>query len=412
MVGAVGRAEARHGHGDDLFAVDPQAVEGAHADEQSEGGVESAADADDDRLGMGVGDAFAEAERLDVEDLLAGSPHVVGLRDEGVGIHFAQQLPLLLQRLRQYGLVDDAGVAPLLRPECALCIDIGAVATALGAQAVDVDLTHHQLWLQREPIRLLDKASVLDDQGVATIDHILRALSVATSAIYIARDIACALLLQEVDQVVVLAYQLVGGREIEDDVRPAESQFGARRVGCPYVLADLYAKARVAVSVEELAPGSQKHVLPRVAERRVVEVLGRGKPPFLIKLTVVGQKRFWHHAEDAPLLDDDGTVEQQVAHLDGCADDGDHVLAHRKLQEAQHRLLRPVDEGALAKQVLAGVAREGEFGEDDHLDMLALGLVDEALDLLQVVVEVCDAHAGDGGGHGKESVLHSLWRFI
>ena len=32
-----------------------------------EGGVESAADADDDRLGMGVGDAFAEAERLDVE---------------------------------------------------------------------------------------------------------------------------------------------------------------------------------------------------------------------------------------------------------------------------------------------------------------------------------------------------------
>ena len=70
-VGAVRGAEGRHGHGDDILAREPQHIEGARDDEQRQGRVEAAGDADHGRLTADVLESLLKTERLDREDLIA-----------------------------------------------------------------------------------------------------------------------------------------------------------------------------------------------------------------------------------------------------------------------------------------------------------------------------------------------------
>ena len=71
IVCAVRGAERRHGHGNDVLARETQHVEGARDDEQRQGRVETAGDADHGRLTAGVLESLLKAERLDREDLIA-----------------------------------------------------------------------------------------------------------------------------------------------------------------------------------------------------------------------------------------------------------------------------------------------------------------------------------------------------
>ncbi len=205
-----------------------------------------------------------------------------------MGVHVPQELPFFLLVLGEHGLVGDADVSLLLWAERLLGVDIGAVASPLRPQPVDVNLAYDQLGLDAEPLRLLDEPSVLENQRIATIHNILCALAISASAIDVATDVACALLLQEVNEVAVLANQLVGCREVEDDVRPTKCQLCAWRIGRPHILAYLHGEPSVLIGVENLPSCRQQHILARIAERRVVQVLRRGEPPFLIKLAVIG----------------------------------------------------------------------------------------------------------------------------
>ena len=73
-----------------------------------------------------------------------------------------------------------------------------------------------------------------------------------------------------------------------------------------------------------------------VAEIGGSQVLRGGKPPFLVKLAVVGQVLLGHHAQYLTFLDNRGAVEQQVANGNGKSDDRDDVELARKVEQHEH----------------------------------------------------------------------------
>ena len=79
-LGAARRAEAGHGHRMDARAGQPQHIEGAHRDEQGERGIEATRQADDGRVGTGMGKARLETGGLQVQDLLAARGATRGIR--------------------------------------------------------------------------------------------------------------------------------------------------------------------------------------------------------------------------------------------------------------------------------------------------------------------------------------------
>ena len=188
LVGAVGGSEARHCDAHDALSRQSQFVEGLHADQQRQRGVEAAADAYDDSLGIGVDKTFCESAHLDVENLVVVVGSILALRHERCGIEGAQQFEVA----RLYGVAVDDVKVYLCR--LALCVDIGAVGATFHTQAVDVNLTYHHLGLQREALRRFEEGAVLVDQCVAAIDDVLGAFAKARAAIDVARDGACALL--------------------------------------------------------------------------------------------------------------------------------------------------------------------------------------------------------------------------
>ena len=67
------------------------------------------------------------------------------------------------------------------------------------------------------------------DYGIATIDHVLRALAVAATGIDIAAHKTRTLLRQETLQIGVLAGKLIAGRQVEDDVCPSQCKIATWR---------------------------------------------------------------------------------------------------------------------------------------------------------------------------------------
>ena len=59
----------------------------------------------------------------------------------------------------------------------------------------------------------------------------------------------------------------------------------------------------------------------------------------------------------------------------------------------------------LLKEIGAGVAGEREFGEDEDMNAVTLGLAHEVEDLSSIVLGVGDTQRGDGGRDAKETVL-------
>ena len=149
------------------------------------------------------------------------------------------------------------------------------------------------------------------------------------------------------------------------------------------------------------------------ADGRWPQVLRRGKPTFLVELAVVGQISLRHDAQQLSFLDDGCTVEQQIAHYDGQSDDGDDVELTGKVKQRQYTSFGSIEEKALAEQVLAGVACDGEFREDDYFDALALGLCDDGLYLLKIVGGIGHLYGRHSRSYFDESVLHieTKWGF-
>ena len=107
---------------------------------------------------------------------------------------------------------------------CPLGIDKRAVVTTLTAHALIIDLRNNQLRFQRETGAFTETLAVLIDDGISSIHYILCALAKAAAGINIAAHGTGTLLREQILKIFMLAYQLVGGAEIEDDVSTCQSK--------------------------------------------------------------------------------------------------------------------------------------------------------------------------------------------
>ena len=107
-------------------------------------------------------------------------------------------------------------------------------------------------------------------------------------------------------------------------------------------------------------PGEAHLAFPRLARG--------GEPALLVVLLVAGEERLGHDAQDPARLDDGGRVEQPPPRKDRQADHEDGGPARRPLQHAFESPLGAGHQGGEAEEeVAAGVARQAELGEHDHL---------------------------------------------
>ena len=109
-------------------------------------------------------------------------------------------------------------------PDLRLSSNKGRVRTALSTQQFDVNLRNLNLRLQREALALAQLLTILKNHGIAAVDNVLRRFSETAAGIYIAAHRAGTLLGKQLPEILVLAYQLIGGREIEDDVGSSQRE--------------------------------------------------------------------------------------------------------------------------------------------------------------------------------------------
>ena len=164
VIGTIGGTKAGHGDTDDALAVETQLIERLYGYEQRQGRIQTTADTDNSLFTIDVVQTFYQAHHLDAENLLARLLHVLGLWNKGIRIDVAHQLELTL-RCSLAG--DFASVGITLR------IDKSGIGAALNLQRLNINLAHLELWLQRESVTLFQQSSILINNCVAAINHIL-----------------------------------------------------------------------------------------------------------------------------------------------------------------------------------------------------------------------------------------------
>ena len=136
------------------------------------------------------------------------------------------------------------------------------------------------------------------------------------------------------------------------------------------------------------------------------EILSRCKPPLLIELTVVRQVGLWHDAQYLSLLNDDCTVEQQIASHDRSAHDGDDIEFAGEIEQHHHALFRCLQQDLLAEKVLTGISRERKFRESNHLHTLALSQDNLFLYLLSIEDDISHTYCWDCTCHLHKAIFH------
>ena len=400
VVGAVGSTESGHGHPNDSLAVQSHLVEGTDAHQQGQRRVQSAADTHHHMLAVGVQQSLGQSCGLNVQYLLAGGCHLVVSGYEWVRVNLSDKFEGMFAH--DFLGVDNLGMG------IALGIDECRVGMSLGAQAFHVYLGYLHLGLQREALALSQQQAVLENHGIAAIDHILSRLAEATRAVHITAHRAGTLLSQKRAQVGVLAYQLIAGRTVQDNVGTGHRQVVAGGNGSPYVLADFYSKLHTVAGIEELGFCRHADLTTCQIDGRGVQVLGRGEPALLVELVVVRQIGLGHHAQNGSALQHDGTVQQQAVNLYGHAYHADDVQLAGEVHQVYQALLGLRQEQLFLKQVLTAVARHTQLREAYHLYTLTLGQRYQSLYLLDVIVNVGNLYGRYCCCHFYQSVLHIL----
>ena len=86
VVGAVGSTETWHRNTDDSLTIEVEFIERLYGNEQSQRGVESAADTNHGLLGIDMIESFGKTCHLDIQNLLAGCLHILVLGDKRMRI--------------------------------------------------------------------------------------------------------------------------------------------------------------------------------------------------------------------------------------------------------------------------------------------------------------------------------------
>ena len=297
---AVTRAKAWHRNAHNSLTVESKFVECAHADKQSQRGIQSATDTNDNILAVGMHQSFSQSCSLNIQDILAGGIHLVIGRNERMGIDFSGQIE---RHLRDVLGTDDSSMG------VALGIDKRRIYMAISAQALNVNLCGLQLWLEGETLTLSQQLAVFENHGISAIDHVLRRFAKTAGGIDVAADGARTLLSNQRAQIGVLADELIAGREVDNDVSTSHCQVIAGRNWCPYILTDLYAKLDALIGLEHFRFGRYRNRCTSQINVCGIQILRGGKPALLVELIIVGQIGLRNNTQQRTALDDCRTVE-------------------------------------------------------------------------------------------------------
>ena len=127
----------------------------------------------------------------------------------------------------------------------------------------------------------------------------------------------------------------------------------------------------------------------------------------LVKLAVIRDARFGGKAEEAAAAEDGGAVIQRAAHRHGHARHCEDREIGRAGDQPGQLLLGRLQQGALEKEIAAGVAREAELREHDSLHALRGGGADQGFHGAGVAAAIRHADHGGCGGGAEKSIVHA-----
>ena len=282
-------------------------------------------------------------------------------------------------------------------------------APALGHELLQIHIGHGHLAREQRSARH-DRA-VLSDEVLAREDKIGGGLALARVGVDVGAVQARALTRHEAAAVRRLAQDLTRRARVQNDRRAAGKRHVNRgRVGDPQVLADLDADAHVleagvGTGVDDVAHKRHGVLAGERDEPRPVHGCGR-EPALLVKLAVVGQVAFDGEAQQTPRAACGDAVVDVLAMRDRQADREQKRRVGRVLEQAGERGLSCAQEGAVVKEIAAGVTGEAELGQGQHARTGANGRVDALENGRGVASHIPHADLGRGRGDAQIPVAH------
>ena len=125
----------------------------------------------------------------------------------------------------------------------------------------------------------------------------------------------------------------------------------------------------------------------------------------LVELAVVGQVGLGDDRQHAAAVDGDGAVVQGIVFAQGCADDEEGEQVGAGLDDGGQGLLDVVEEHVLQEEVVDGVTRDAQFGEDAHGDAARIELAGGVDDFARVLEGAGGVHGQGHGGDAREALV-------
>ncbi len=310
LVSVISRAfrgpEAGQAIGQDVGAGQAQPVHRPAGHDQRLGGIQPARHSDHGVLGAGGLQPLGQALNLDVVGLVAVLPQPRRVRrHEGEALEGALQRHRLAWPLQRDIDPTEGGRA--------VALVLGAVAEGIQPHAflthpAEVDVGESDL-VAVETLRFDQFLSALEHPRLAVPGQICGGFSRSRRSVDVGRASCARLAGAEQTPGLGLADGDVGGRQVDQHLRPGQGRRAGWRNRGPEVLADLHVEAQ-----RQLALGAEQQVYP---ERRglaghddlTASLAGaRSEIAALVELAVVGQIGLGDHAQDAPTMDHHGGV--------------------------------------------------------------------------------------------------------
>ena len=138
---------------------------------------------------------------------------------------------------------------------------------------------------------------------------------------------------------------------------------------------------------------------------------GGGEMPGLVELGVIGDIGFGRKPQQTPLVEHGGTVVQRPLPRHRDTHRAEDVQPGGIFQQGSKGAFSPGKEGAVLKQIPAGVGGEGQLWETHSAAALAGGLLDLFQNLGLVFLHIGHSHRRRCGGDAIKSVFHSIQSF-
>ena len=405
-LGAMRRTEARHGHGCDTSARQPQCIEGTHGYKQCQRGVQAARKTDHRSLGARMGKAGLEAGGLQVEDGLAtlGQITVVGrhkrrARENAVDVAGVAQNGFVCQHALKREL-NGRGLRRIVRARPR------RRATALGNQAVKVNVGDGHI--ASEELRRGELRTVFVDEVLAHKDHVGRGLALARICIGIGTVQARTLIGDEAAAIVCLADNLVRGRRVENHRRTGKRHLGRRGRRHPQVLANLNAQHQVLGALITAAvdkPRTQRNrtltgkLDPHGIRRR------RSKPAALVELAIVGQILLGRKAQKLARAAHGDAVVDILGNRNGKTDGEDNRQLASFIENMCQSSLAGMQQRAIMEQVGRGIAAQVELGQHQRANAALGSLANSRQCNLDIVLDIGNANLRRRRRHTQKAIV-------